>query len=215
MSSDRLVAFSRPEVPTRREVVAEPRRYAARLCRALEHLDLAAVESLAARVLATVVRGGAVHLAGNGGSASTASHYACDLKLVFRGRGLRPAVHNFAESQAVLTALANDHGYDDVFRHQLVLEAAAGDLLVAISASGDSENVVRAARAAREMGVAVAAITGFDGGRLRPLGHVSIHIEESHYGVIEDVQLAVGHMLSQAVAGLLDHRAAIEEVVSS
>jgi D-sedoheptulose 7-phosphate isomerase len=190
---------SRVGAQSTREMIGDPAHYSARLCCALTSLDLQAVTTLAHRIRDAVRGGNRIFLAGNGGSASTASHYACDLILTLQGQGLRPSIRNLAESPSVVTALANDHGYEDVFRRLLMLEGGPGDLLIAISASGESENVLRAARTARELGISVASITGFGGGRLRELADLVVNVEDRNYGIIEDVHLSIGHMLSQAM----------------
>lgn len=189
-----------------RELIGDPIRYRDRLCRALAFLDLNAVNVLARWVVDVATAGNRLFLAGNGGSASTVGHYACDLSQNFLGQGARVSIRNLAESPAAITALANDHAFEDIFRRQLLLEVQTGDLLILVSASGQSANVLQAARAARERQATVVGITGFDGGVLREMADLSIHVDERHYGVIEDVHLSIGHMLSQAISALLISR---------
>lgn len=204
METDRKVCLSGPTGT--RELIGDPVRYRARLCLALESLNLSTVSLLARRIVEVADAGHRIYLAGNGGSASTVAHYACDLTQSFRGQGVRASICNLAESPSVITALANDHAFEDIFRRQLLIDAQAGDLIVLVSASGNSANVLQAARAARDLRVAVAAITGFDGGLLAKMADLGIHVEEGHYGVIEDVHLSIGHMLSQCVTSALVRR---------
>lgn len=146
--------------------------------------------------------GATVFVAGNGGSATTASHMVTDLMF---GRGLpEPGLRaiGLTDNQAVITATANDVSYDEVFARQLRRLARPGDVLILISASGNSPNVVRAAEVARELDVTVIGLTGFDGGRLAGLSDVSVHVPSppDAYGPVEDVHLIVNHMLVAALA---------------
>jgi D-sedoheptulose 7-phosphate isomerase len=137
---------------------------------------------------------------GNGGSASSASHLACDL-----GKGAASEVHggmrihSLVENAAVVTAWANDHDFNVVFSEQLKLLLDAGDMVIAISASGNSPNVVQAAEVAREMGATVIGLSGFDGGRLAELAHHSIVVPSHDYGVVETIHLALVHALAYAI----------------
>lgn len=146
--------------------------------------------------------GATVFVAGNGGSATTASHMVTDLMF---GRGLpEPGLRvvGLADNQAVITATANDVAYEEVFARQIRRLARPGDVLVLISASGNSPNIVEAAKAARELEVCVIGLSGFDGGALADLSDVSIHVASppEAYGPVEDVHLVVNHMLVAALA---------------
>src|SRR5437764_11910532 len=120
-------------------------------------------------------RGSTVFLLGNGGSAATASHFACDLAKGTRATGL-PAfrVIPLSDNVPLMTAWANDTSYDRVFAEQLSALVRPGDVVVAISASGNSRNVLAAARVARQLGAATLALTGQSGGRLGRLGELTI-----------------------------------------
>jgi D-sedoheptulose 7-phosphate isomerase len=129
-------------------------------------------------------RGGNVYLIGNGGSAAVASHIANDFCNVagLRATGLL--------DHSALTCFANDYGYDNVYSERLERMARPGDVLVAISSSGESENIVRAARAVRQRGGTPATLTGFGtGNRLRRLGDLNFWIDSDDYGLVE-----VGHL---------------------
>ena len=165
-------------------------------------LDLGAVLAAAKVLRSARDRGAVVYIAGNGGSATTASHMVTDLMF---GRGLpEPGLRviGLVDNQAVLTATANDVSYDEVFARQLRRLARQGDVVILVSASGNSANVVRAAEVAREMEVTVIGLTGFDGGRLAGLSDVSVHVPSppDAYGPVEDVHLIVNHMLVAALA---------------
>jgi len=108
-----------------------------------------------------------------------------------------PQVQSLATNVEVITAIANDLSYDEVFIHQLRLVAQAGDVVMTVSSSGDSENVVRAATWAREQGIEVISMTGFEGGRTAQAASVNLHVTADNYGVIEDVHQSLMHLLGQ------------------
>jgi D-sedoheptulose 7-phosphate isomerase len=142
-----------------------------------------------------------VFLIGNGGSASTASHMACDLaKNIYPANPLagirRFRVLSLTDNVALITALANDCGYDRVFAEQLSYFVRPDDLVIAISASGNSPNVVEALVAARAAGARTAALLGFDGGRARDLADSAVVIESRDYGHVEDAHLIVNHLVT-------------------
>ena len=133
---------------------------------------------------------------GNGGSAATASHMAADLAKNTIGPNMRRfRVLSLNDNTPMLTALANDLGYDRVFSEQLKSLVRAGDLVIALSASGSSPNVLEAIRCARSRSAEVAAILGRGGGEAAGLADLAIVVESDHYGVVEDVQHVVNHIL--------------------
>jgi D-sedoheptulose 7-phosphate isomerase len=139
-----------------------------------------------------------VFACGNGGSASISNHLVCDhMKGVQTDTQVLPRVSSLSSNIEVITAIANDVAYADVFAFQLRSLASAGDVLITISSSGDSENVVRAAQWAKANGVSVIAMTGFAGGRTAQLADVNLHVAGDNYGVIEDAHQALMHILAQ------------------
>lgn len=150
---------------------------------------------------------------GNGGSAAIAGTFVCDhSKLVQTDTNLTARVTSLADNMSMITAIANDLSYDDIFLYQLKTLANFGDALLTISASGDSENVVRAATWARQNKMEVIAFTGFEGGRMADLATVHLHVQADNYGVIEDVHQSLMHLLAQYIrqkhmsAGLIANR---------
>ena len=138
-----------------------------------------------------------VFLMGNGGSAATASHIANDFANTAHVDGApRIRALCLADNVSLLTAIANDISYDDVFSEQLKALAVKGDLVVLISGSGNSPNVLRAAQYARSFGLKTVGLLGFDGGKLKNLVDILLHIESSQYGVVEDAHLSIGHTIS-------------------
>ncbi len=140
--------------------------------------------------------GRAVFVCGNGGSASTASHFVCDMvKGASYGRARRFRIQALTDSLPTLTAYANDVSYDCVFAEQLKNFAQPGDVVMAISGSGNSPNVVCAIEYANSAGCRTLALTGRDGGRLGRAAHLNINVAEPHMGRIEDAHLIVCHIL--------------------
>ena len=146
----------------------------------------------------TYESGGTLFVCGNGGSAAISNHLACDHgKLLATDTDLLPRVQSLATNIEVITAIANDISYDEVFIHQLRLSAVKGDLVMTVSSSGDSENVVRAASWARENGIEVISLTGFTGGRTAKVASVNLHVAGDNYGIIEDVHQSLMHLMGQ------------------
>ncbi len=172
--------------------------YATEAARAAGSIDPAALDQAAEVMLAAYSRGATVFCCGNGGSAAIANHLQCDhVKGIATSTDLRPRVVSLAANMELLTAIANDISYEDVFVYQLQSQASAGDVLIAFSSSGRSPNIVRALTWAREHGVTTIALTGFDGGTARTVADVAVHIDGANYGVVEDLHQAVMHALAQ------------------
>ena len=171
---------------------------------ALNSIDLDAVESVTRALLDARGRGSSVFVVGNGGSAATASHMATDLML---GSGLvDPPLRVIAltDNQAIVTATGNDLGFNHVFSRQLNHLARPQDLLIAVSASGNSPNVLACVEAAKELELTTVAFTGFDGGRLATMVDLLVHVptRQGAYGPVEDVHLMVNHMITEQLKGV-------------
>ena len=161
-------------------------------------MDREALKAAAALLARAYENHAQVFVCGNGGSAAISNHLVCDhLKGVQTDTGLRPRVISLASNMETITAVANDISYDEIFAYQLRTLADAGDVLVSISSSGDSENVVRACQWAKDNGLTVIAMTGFGGGRTRGLADVSLHVAGDNYGVVEDTHQSLMHILAQ------------------
>lgn len=174
-------------------------KYLVKMTTILRSLDLTAVSRLIELVERTCEKGGRIFLIGNGGSAAVASHLMVDLAANTLKEGHLPyRVVSLSDNVESITAIANDFGYENVFAFQLRSQLQAGDLVIAFSVSGNSENVIRAVRQARSMGGTTVGLTGFDGGRLRRRCDVSIHIPSTadEYGPVEDAFSCVGHMVT-------------------
>ena len=140
--------------------------------------------------------GRTIFVCGNGGSASTASHFVCDiLKGASFGRDKRFRIMALTDNLATLTAYSNDVSYECVFTEQLKNFAQAGDVLMAISGSGNSPNVLRAVEHANTIGCKTIGLTGRDGGALGRVAHLNVQASEPHMGRIEDAHMIVCHMI--------------------
>lgn len=138
-----------------------------------------------------------IFVCGNGGSASTASHFACDIvKGASYNRDSRFRIMALTDSMATITAYSNDVSYDCVFAEQLKNFAQPGDLVMCISGSGNSPNVLRAMEYANSIGCKTIALTGRDGGKLGPLAQLGIQVAVPHMGRIEDAHMIVCHMIA-------------------
>jgi len=174
--------------------------YAKELARASETIDPAAMERAGRLLVDAYGRGARMFSCGNGGSAAIANHMQCDhLKGIRTGTDLAPQVLSLSTNVEVLTAIANDIGYHDVFVYQLQSQARPGDVLIAVSSSGRSRNIVDALTWARDNGLRTIALTGFEGGASRTVAEVAIHVDCTNYGVVEDLHQAVMHALAQYV----------------
>ncbi len=148
-------------------------------------------------------RAATVYIVGNGGSAATASHFAADLsKATVRDGSARVRALSLTDNVALMTALSNDQGYEQVFTGQLHGLLRADDVLIAISASGNSPSVLRAVELAHQRRATSIAFVGFDGGELLRCADLAIHVasERGVYGPVEDLHLAIHHLVTTCLA---------------
>lgn len=146
------------------------------------------------------MKGSQVFILGNGGSASTASHFACDLAKNTRQAGFPHfRVIGLTDNMAMFSALANDQGYENVFSEQLAALVRPGDIVIAISASGNSRNVINAAETAHRHEATVIGFTGFDGGRLGQLANINIHVKSEIIEHVEDMHLMLEHLIVKTI----------------
>jgi D-sedoheptulose 7-phosphate isomerase len=173
-----------------------PAEYKNSVLDAIERIDLAKVNQAIEWFREARDEGRRIFVCGNGGSAATASHFACDmLKGASYGRPARFRILALTDSIATLTAYTNDVGYDVVFVEQMRNFAEPGDLFLGISGSGNSPNVLRAVEYANSLGCRTLALTGRDGGKLGPLAQLNIQVEVPHMGRIEEAHMIVCHMI--------------------
>jgi D-sedoheptulose 7-phosphate isomerase len=194
------------------------RKYARYLSTLLAELDYEAIERVGNAFETARRSGRTIFLLGNGGSAATASHFANDLGLgprIFGGKAYRAI--SLADNMAFVTATGNDVGYDMIFVEQLKTLMSPGDVVVGISASGNSPNVVRAMEYAKAHGAVTIGFAGFDGGELVNIVDEAVHVATPHgdYGPVEDVHMMLDHLVTTFLARLTKAKATAKAVASS
>jgi D-sedoheptulose 7-phosphate isomerase len=170
---------------------------------ALNSVDLESVAAVAEALLVARAAGNMIFIAGNGGSAATASHMATDLMLGSQLVDPPLRVIALTDNQAIITATGNDLNFDQIFARQLSRLAQPGDLLITVSASGNSPNILACIDTAKAMNLTTIGITGFDGGKLATVVDLLVHVptRKGAYGPVEDVHLAVNHMITEQLRG--------------
>lgn len=161
-------------------------------------------QSLIAEVIQVLedarIQGKQIFIMGNGGSASTATHFVCDLAKNTRRAGLpHYRAIGLTDNMAIFSAYANDEGYENVFANQLANLINPGDIVIGISASGNSQNVLNAIQEAQKQDVTTIAFTGFDGGRLARMVDINIHVNSNIIEHVEDIHLMLEHMIVRAI----------------
>jgi D-sedoheptulose 7-phosphate isomerase len=172
--------------------------YAELAAAALKSVHTSEIDRAVAALRHAVEHDKLIFACGNGGSAAIANHLSCDCsKGIAADTGLRPRVVSLASTVELITAIANDIEYGEVFCHQLKNAARPGDVLITISASGDSENIVRALVWARDNGMTSIAMSGFSGGRSARTADINLHVAAENYGIVEDAHQGLMHILAQ------------------
>ena len=170
--------------------------YKSNLLTAIELIDLTKVDQIIETLKRARSEGRHIFVCGNGGSASTASHFVCDMvKGASYEREPRFKITSLGDNMATLLAYANDVGYDCVFAEQLKNFAGNGDVLIGLSGSGNSPNVLKAFEYANSVGCETIALTGRDGGRLGGMAKLHLNVGSPHMGRIEDAHMIVCHMV--------------------
>ncbi|HEX6799867.1 MAG TPA: SIS domain-containing protein [Ktedonobacterales bacterium] len=182
---------------------------------AYAHLALRAATLAAAaeRLVRALREGHKVLVAGNGGSAAEAQHFAAELVGRFKRERAPYAALALTTDSSILTAIANDYGYADVFARQVLGLGQPGDVLIAYSTSGESENLVRAAQAARSRQMTVIAVTGERRNRLERQADVALHIPLTDTAVVQELQMAVTHILCDIAEAELARTGGVAEGV--
>jgi D-sedoheptulose 7-phosphate isomerase len=171
-------------------------KYKANVLQVIQGLDLEKIRQVIDVLAEAREKGRRIFVCGNGGSAATASHFACDMvKGASFGRAKRFRIMALTDSLPTLTAYSNDVSYECVFVEQLKNFAQPGDVVMAISGSGNSPNVLRALEYGNSIGCITVALSGRDGGRLGPLANLHVHAAHPHMGRIEDAHMIAAHMI--------------------
>jgi D-sedoheptulose 7-phosphate isomerase len=183
------------------------------LTEAATSMDTSSIAQAADLLADIFSKGHTLFVCGNGGSAAIANHLLCDFsKGMQTDTTLKPKVVSLSAHVELITAIGNDIDFAEIFAYQVRTAARPGDVLMTISSSGNSENIVRAVECARRENVTTIAMTGFVGGRSAQLADINIHVPAHNYGVVEDIHQSIMHILAQYVraslmgADLIEHR---------
>lgn len=184
------------------QAAAFAHRYLNYVSELLARVDPEAIAAFLKVLVEARERGSRIFFMGNGGSATTASHFANDVAIGSKSLRKPFRALSLTDNISALTAIANDYGYDEIFVQQLRVYMVPGDVVVAISASGNSPNVVRAIEYANANGGVTATLTGFDGGKLRSMSQVQIHVPTGtyEYGPVEGIHMILHHLIAAFLA---------------
>lgn len=174
------------------------RRYLAYLSDLMQQLDIEVIDQIMATFLQCAEEGRTIYLIANGGSAAIASHYANDIGFGIEAPGKPPVkIISLNDNMAVITAVANDTGFDNIFVRQLEAVLTDQDVVVAMSVSGNSPNILKAIEYAQSAGATTIGLTGFDGGKLRNMVDINLHVQTptGEYGPVEDIFQILDHLL--------------------
>lgn len=179
-------------------VIDYSKSYLQYLNKVLSAIALNEIDDFVKVLLEARERGSNIFFIGNGGSAATASHFANDIAIGSREFDKPFRVISLCDNQAVITAIANDDGYEEIFSQQLRVLLKKQDVVVSISASGNSPNLIHAINVAKTMGAISVGISAFDGGKMKDLVDFSIHVpsEKGEYGPAEDAHMVIDHLVA-------------------
>jgi len=171
----------------------------------LNSISLSDIEKFIKVLLESRERASSVFFIGNGGSAATASHFANDIAIGSKTDEKPFRAISLCDNQAVITAIANDDGYEEIFSQQLQVLLKKQDVVIAISASGNSSNLIRAIETAKKMSAITVGISAFDGGKMKEIVDVSLHVptEKGEYGPAEDAHMVLDHLVSSYLMRLV------------
>lgn len=171
---------------------------------AIKALDFDAVEEAVEAIKAAYERQATIYIFGNGGSAATASHFICDFnKGISEPLDKRFNLVCLNDNTPIVMAIANDISYDDVFYFQLVNKLKPTDLIIAISGSGNSKNVIKAVEYAKQVGCKVLGMTGYSGGKLMELSDYNMHVAIDDMQITEDIHMSFDHMMYRVFTDIL------------
>ena len=172
--------------------------YISKLSQLLNDIDSNVIEEIIFELEKTIRNNSRIYIIGNGGSAATASHMANDWGAGLRRREIiNLDIISLADNTPVTTAISNDIGYENIFYAQLVNNLKQDDVLIAISCSGNSPNIIKAAKYAKDVNATVIGLAGFDGGDLKKISDICFHVytPKGEYGLVEDMHMILDHMI--------------------
>jgi D-sedoheptulose 7-phosphate isomerase len=174
--------------------------YAEQQQKAMNGVDRSSLEIATDMFDLAYQQGRTVYVCGNGGSAAIANHMVCDHgKLVQTDTNLRVKIHSLSNSNELITAIANDISFDEVFSYPLQSMGQQDDILLTISGSGESPNIIKAIEAARDCNMKVVSFTGFSGGKSARLADVNVHVPSDNYGIVEDIHQSLMQIIAQFI----------------
>lgn len=165
----------------------------------LASVDPDAFYNAATRIVQAILTRKQIFTVGNGASAAIAQHWACDYTKGCSDLYIKPKVISLAANIPLMTAISNDIDYKEVYSYQLQRLAEEGDMLISISSSGNSPNIVKAIEVAKEMGIETIALTGMHGGKCKELADISLHVDLHEYEATEDVHQALMHTIAKYI----------------
>ena len=178
-------------------MIEQSKQYLEKLHTTTQVFDWQLIESLAEHMLSAISLKKQLFICGNGGSAGNAIHLANDFPYGVEPNGGAVRIEALPANSAVITCLGNDIGYENIFSHQLKVKAQAGDLLIVLSGSGNSPNILAVLEQAKKMHVTSFAVLGFSGGKAKQLADFPLHFQVDDMQIAEDLQMIVGHILMQ------------------
>ncbi len=168
--------------------------------KAIKSIDLNSLDRAFTTIVKTIESNSWIYFCGNGGSAEISNHMECDhLKGTSSNTSLLPRVKSLSSNVGLISAVANDIDYSEVYSYQLSRVGRGGDLLISVSSSGNSTNIIKAQTVALSLGITTIALTGFNGGESKSLANISLHVPESNYGIVEDAHQSILHILAQYI----------------
>lgn len=178
--------------------------YYEREVQTIKAMDFEAIESAVQAIIEAYEREATIYVFGNGGSAATASHFVCDFnKGISENLEKKFNLICLNDNLPTLMAIANDISYEDVFSFQLLNKLKPTDLIIAISGSGNSKNVIKAVEYAKEVGCKIVGLTGYSGGKLKMLSDYSMHVPVNDMQITEDVHMSFDHMMYRVLTDAL------------
>ena len=144
-----------------------------------------------------------IFVCGNGGSAALANHFACDhQKILSTIKNLKPKLVSLCSNTPLITAISNDKKYEDVFSDQIIAQGNKGDILICISSSGNSKNIIKVIKSAKKKRIYSISFTGFDGGYAKKNSNINLHCSSKNYGIIESIHHSLMNIIAQYIRNL-------------
>ena len=183
---------------TSNNILSYSKRYFEYLNKILNNIDLKDIEVFVKALINAREKGSTIYFIGNGGSAATASHFANDISIGTRTLDKPFRAISLTDNNAIITAVGNDDGFEEIFYQQVKVHLKRNDLLVAISASGNSINLIKSIEYANSIGATTFALTSFDGGKMKKIATHQIHVpsDKGEYGPAEDAHMILDHLVS-------------------